>query len=115
MNSGELRLVLQKRGYKFKSETDSEAVAVLTKFLYDSQPNKCITFPALIKAVLLELEGSFAFVFKSRCFPNEVVTAQCRLPLLISIKTEKKLKVDFVDVEFVGQGEVSAGGDSGEW
>ena len=29
-------------------------------------------------------------------------------------KTEKKLKVDFVDIEFAGQDEVSAGGDSGE-
>ena len=113
-NSGELRLILQRHGYKFKSETDSEAMAVLTKFIYDSQPNKCITFPALIRPVLLELEGSFMFIFKSRCFPNEVVTTQHRSPLLIGAKTEKKLKVEFVDVEFVGQDEVSAGGDSGE-
>ena len=54
------------------------------------------------------------FVFKSRHFPNEVVTAWHGLALLIGIKTEKKLKVDFVDIEFVGQDEVSAGGDSGE-
>ncbi|KAG6856944.1 glutamine--fructose-6-phosphate transaminase (isomerizing) [Tephrocybe sp. NHM501043] len=102
-NSAELRLVLQKRGYKFESETDTEAVAILTKFLYDSRTDKYMTFTDLIKLVLKELEGSFAFVFKSKHFPNEVVTARRGSPLLIGVKTDKKLKVDFVDVEFAGQ------------
>ncbi|KAG8719442.1 glutamine--fructose-6-phosphate transaminase (isomerizing) [Ceratobasidium sp. 394] len=99
-NSGELRLVLQKRGFVFESETDTEAVAVLCKYIWDSQPSQRITFTSLIKTVLKELEGSFAFVFKSVHFPNEIVTARRGSPLLIGVKTEKKLKVDFVDVEF---------------
>ncbi|KAG8905021.1 glutamine--fructose-6-phosphate transaminase (isomerizing) [Tulasnella sp. 403] len=103
-NSGELRLVLQKRGYKFESETDTEAVAVLCKYIWDSQPKQRLTFTQLVKTVLKELEGSFAFVFKSTHFPNEVVTARRGSPLLIGVKTEKKLKVDFVDVE-LPQGE----------
>lgn len=102
-NSSELRLVLQKRGYKFETETDTEAVAILTKYVYDSQPDKRITFTDLIKTVLKELEGSFAFVFKSIHYPNEIVTARRGSPLLIGVKTDKKLKVDFVDVEFAGQ------------
>ncbi|KAF4618200.1 hypothetical protein D9613_011531 [Agrocybe pediades] len=102
-NSAELRLVLQKRGYKFETETDTEAVAILTKYVFDSHQDKELTFTGLIKAVLKELEGSFAFVFKSRHFPNEVVTARRGSPLLIGVKTDKKLKVDFVDVEFAGQ------------
>ncbi|KAJ7032037.1 hypothetical protein C8F04DRAFT_1109005 [Mycena alexandri] len=102
-NSAELRLVLQKRGYVFETDTDTEAVAKLTKYVYDSQPDKRITFTELIKAVLKELEGSFAFVFKSVHYPNEVVTARRGSPLLIGVKTDKKLKVDFVDVEFAGQ------------
>ena len=103
-NSAELRLVLQKRGYKFESETDTEAVAILTKYVYDSQPNKRPSFTELVKTVLKELEGSFAFVFKSYHYPNEVVTARRGSPLLIGVKTAKKLKVDFVDVEFAGEG-----------
>lgn len=106
-NSAELRLVLQKRGYKFETETDTEAVAILLKYVYDSQPDKRISFTDLIKAVLKELEGSFAFVFKSTHYPNEVVTARRGSPLLIGVKTDKKLKVDFVDVEFAGQEAVS--------
>lgn len=98
-NSGDLRLVLEKRGYKFETETDTEIAAVLTKYIWDSQPDKRLTFTALIKTVLKELEGSFAFVFKSTHFPDEVVTARRGSPLLIGVKTDKKLKVDFVDVE----------------
>ncbi|KAH7919404.1 isomerising glucosamine-fructose-6-phosphate aminotransferase [Leucogyrophana mollusca] len=101
-NAVALRQVLQKRGYTFESETDTEAVAILTKYIYDSQPDKRITFTSLVKTVLKELEGSFAFVFKSVHYPNEIVTARRGSPLLIGVKTEKKLKVDFVDVEFAG-------------
>ncbi|PSS32045.1 hypothetical protein PHLCEN_2v2190 [Hermanssonia centrifuga] len=99
-NAAALRLLLQKRGFKFESETDTEAVAILTKYIYDSQPDKRPSFTELVKTVLKELEGSFAFVFKSSHYPNEVVTARRGSPLLIGVKTEKKLKVDFVDVEF---------------
>lgn len=102
-NSAELRLVLQKRGYKFETETDTEAVAILTKYFYDTRGGKRLTFTELVKQVLKELEGSFAFVFKSIHFPNEVVTARRGSPLLIGVKTDKKLKVDFVDVEVAGQ------------
>ena len=102
-NNALLRLVLQNRGYKFETDTDTEAVAILTKYIYDSSKDKEITFTDLVKAVLKELEGSFAFVFKSRHYPNEVVTARRGSPLLIGVKTDKKLKVDFVDVEFAGQ------------
>jgi glutamine---fructose-6-phosphate transaminase (isomerizing) len=105
-NSNELRQVLQKRGYKFESETDTEAVAILTKYIYDSQPDKRPSFTSLVKTVLKELEGSFAFVFKSVHFPNEVVTARRGSPLLIGVKTQQKLKVDFVDVENPGKEDV---------
>jgi glucosamine--fructose-6-phosphate aminotransferase (isomerizing) len=115
-NSAELRLVLQKRGYNFQTETDTEAVAILLKYVYDSQPDKRISFTDLIKAMLKELEGSFAFVFKSTHYPNEVVTARRGSPLLIGVKTDKKLKVDFVDVEFAGQEAVNkATSDSRKW
>lgn len=48
---------------------------------------------------LLPQEGSFAFGFKSVHFPSEIVLARRGSPLLIGVKTDKKLKVDFVDVE----------------
>ena len=36
-NYKELRMVLEKRGYQFVSDTDSEVAVVLAKYLYDSQ------------------------------------------------------------------------------
>ncbi|KAK0554468.1 glutamine--fructose-6-phosphate transaminase (isomerizing) [Tilletia horrida] len=98
-NYRELKLVLSKRGYKFETETDTESVAVLCKYLYDSIQGRKPDFTTLIKSVVKELEGAFSFVFKSVHYPGEVVLTRRGSPLLIGVKTEKKLKVDFVDVE----------------
>ncbi|KAI8909059.1 hypothetical protein EDD86DRAFT_226740, partial [Gorgonomyces haynaldii] len=97
-NYKELRAVLEKKGYVFESDTDTECIAKLAKYLYDSSKN--IGFVSLIKAVVKELEGAFAIIVKSKHYPNQVVAARRGSPLLIGVKTAKKLKVDFVDVEF---------------
>lgn len=102
-NYKELKLVLQKRGYHFHTDTDTECVAVLCKYVYDSQPNTRLNFQSLIKTVLKELEGSFAFVFKSVHFPDEIIAARRGSPLLIGVKADRKLKVDFVDVELANE------------
>jgi glucosamine--fructose-6-phosphate aminotransferase (isomerizing) len=47
--------VLLKRGYAFHTETDTEAVAVLCKYVYDSQPHKRLSFTELTKTVIKEL------------------------------------------------------------
>jgi glucosamine--fructose-6-phosphate aminotransferase (isomerizing) len=107
-NYKELRLVLEKRGYTFDSDTDTEVAAVLTKYLFDSQTangGRVPTFTSLIKSVVKELEGAFAFVFKSTHYPDELVVCRRGSPVLIGVKTEKKLKVDFVDVELPSQSE----------
>ncbi|KAJ1565882.1 glutamine--fructose-6-phosphate transaminase (isomerizing) [Nowakowskiella sp. JEL0078] len=102
-NYKELRTVLEKKGYVFESDTDTECIAKLAKYLYDSQKGSgTLTFTSLIKAVVKELEGAFAMILKSVHFPGEMVATRRGSPLLIGVKTAKKLKVDFVDVEFGG-------------
>lgn len=54
-NYRELKLVLTKRGYKFETETDTESVAVLCKYLYDSAQGRKPDFTSLIKSVVKEL------------------------------------------------------------
>ncbi|KNE66182.1 glutamine-fructose-6-phosphate transaminase (isomerizing) [Allomyces macrogynus ATCC 38327] len=98
-NFKEIRMVLEKKGFVFESDTDTECVAKLAKYLYDQGKGK-LSFTALVKAVIKELEGAFALIFKSTKFPNELVATRRGSPLLIGVKTDKKLKVDFVDVEF---------------
>ncbi|KAI9497887.1 isomerising glucosamine-fructose-6-phosphate aminotransferase [Zychaea mexicana] len=99
-NYKEIKTLLEKKGISFETETDTECVAKLTKYIYDSQKDSNITLTTLVKAVAKELEGSFAFIFKSCHFPDEVVATRRGSPLLVGVKTAKKLKVDFVDVEF---------------
>jgi glucosamine--fructose-6-phosphate aminotransferase (isomerizing) len=48
-------LVLEKRGYQFETETDTEVAAKLCKFLYDNSKGKNLTFTGLIKSVIKEL------------------------------------------------------------
>jgi glutamine---fructose-6-phosphate transaminase (isomerizing) len=101
-NYKDLKTLLEKKGYKFESETDTECVAKLALYVFDQQKSssKPPSFHSLIKAVIKELEGAFALIFKSVHYPNEVVAARRGSPLIIGVKSEKKLKVDFVDVEF---------------
>jgi glucosamine--fructose-6-phosphate aminotransferase (isomerizing) len=61
-NFKELKTVLEKKGYVFESDTDTEIVAKLTKYLWDSRKDKVnISFTSLVKAVVKELViyGSF--------------------------------------------------------
>ncbi|KAJ1334860.1 glutamine-fructose-6-phosphate transaminase (isomerizing) [Batrachochytrium salamandrivorans] len=85
-NYKELRTVLEKFGFVFESDTDTEAAAACQVHLRYS-------------AVCKELEGAFALIFKSTHYPNEMVAARRGSPLLIGVKTSRKLKVDFVDVD----------------
>jgi len=57
-NYKELKLLLEKKGYPFESQTDTECIAKLALYIYESQKDKSMTFTALVKAVILELVGS---------------------------------------------------------
>ncbi|KAK9368312.1 hypothetical protein V1509DRAFT_85389 [Lipomyces kononenkoae] len=98
-NYRELKSLLESKGYLFESETDSECIAKLAKYVYDTH-NGQIDFTELLKLVLLEIEGSYGILIKSTHYPGEVIAARNGSPLLVGIKSERKLKVDFVDVEF---------------
>ncbi len=105
-NYREIKSLLESKGYRFESETDTEAIAKLTKFIYDQYikehgiDNKP-DFSDLAKQVVKELEGAYGLIIKSVHYPDELVATRKGSPLLVGVKTEQKLKVDFVDVEFV--------------
>ncbi|KAK4979437.1 glutamine--fructose-6-phosphate transaminase (isomerizing) [Elasticomyces elasticus] len=101
-NYKELKTLLEGKGFKFETETDTEAIAKLAKYIYDEHPK--IEFTTLVKAVIKELQGAFGLLLKSVHFPHEVVAARKGSPLVIGVKTAKKMKVDFVDVEYAEEG-----------
>jgi glucosamine--fructose-6-phosphate aminotransferase (isomerizing) len=93
-----LKALLETKGFRFETETDTEAIAKLAKYIYDQQPD--ISFPDLAKAVIKELDGAFGLLLKSVHYPHEVLAARKGSPLVIGVKTARKMMVDFVDVEF---------------
>lgn len=55
-NYKELKTVLENKGYMFESQTDTECVAKLAKYIFDMQKgSKSLTFTSLVKAVIKEL------------------------------------------------------------
>jgi glucosamine--fructose-6-phosphate aminotransferase (isomerizing) len=93
-----LKALLESKGEVFESETDTECIAKLAKYIYDQ--NKSIDFTTLAKSIISELEGAFGLLLKSVHYPHEVIAARKGSPLVIGVKTSRKMKVDFVDVEF---------------
>ncbi|KAK9321468.1 hypothetical protein V1517DRAFT_173529 [Lipomyces orientalis] len=98
-NYRELKSLLESKGYSFETETDTECIAKLAKYVYDTNKGR-LDFTELLKLILVEIEGSYGILVKSIHYPGEVIAARNGSPLLVGIKSERKLKVDFVDVEF---------------
>ncbi|KAK2030903.1 glutamine-fructose-6-phosphate transaminase [Colletotrichum zoysiae] len=105
-NYKELKTLLSAKGFKFETETDTECIAKLAKYLYDQHPE--VGFTDLAKAVINELEGAYGLLIKSVHYPHEVIAARKGSPLVIGVKTQKRMKVDFVDVEYSEEGVLSA-------
>lgn len=100
-NYKELKTLLESKGFKFETETDTECIAKLAKYLYDQHPQ--VGFTDLAKAVISELEGAYGLLIKSVHYPHEVIAARKGSPLVIGVKTQKRMKVDFVDVEYADE------------
>ncbi|ODH21460.1 glutamine-fructose-6-phosphate transaminase (isomerizing) [Paracoccidioides brasiliensis] len=105
-NYRELKALLESKGFRFETETDTECIAKLAKYLYDQHPD--IDFTVLAKAVVKELQGAFGLLLKSVHYPHEVIAARKGSPLVVGVRTGKKMKVDFVDVEFSEDGALPA-------
>ncbi|KAK2682803.1 hypothetical protein RAB80_000749 [Fusarium oxysporum f. sp. vasinfectum] len=89
-NYKELKTLLQAKGFKFETETDTECIAKLTKYIHDQHPS--IGFTDLAKAVIQELEGAYGLLIKSVHYPHEVIAARKGSPLVIGVKTERRMK-----------------------
>jgi glucosamine--fructose-6-phosphate aminotransferase (isomerizing) len=95
-NYKEVKVFLQKKGYEFESDTDTEIIAKLVHHLYH-QNQKC-SFRELVEQVIQQLEGAFALCFKSKHFPGECVATRRGSPLLVGIKTKTRLATDHVPI-----------------
>lgn len=95
-NYKDLKQFLEKKGFQFESETDTEVIAKLIKHLHDTLPS--LSFREIVEQAIQQLEGAFALVFKSSKFPNQVVATRRGSPLLVGIKTKASLPTDYIPV-----------------
>ncbi|XP_014900346.1 glutamine--fructose-6-phosphate aminotransferase [isomerizing] 2 [Poecilia latipinna] len=99
-NYKELKKYLITKGYEFESDTDTEVIPKLIKYLYDNRENDSVTFSTLVERVIQQLEGAFALVFKSRHYPGEAVSTRRGSPLLIGVRSEHELPTEQIPVQY---------------
>jgi len=78
-NHDELRAALQKRGYVFASQTDTEVIAHLVDSLYDGD-----LFEA-VKAAIQQLHGAYAIAVFHKDEPHRVIGARAGSPLILGV------------------------------
>jgi len=106
-NYRELRTFLSGKGYTFISETDTESIAILIQYIYDQykQKGEDVTFVTLVEDTMSHLKGSFALVFKSSHYPNQLVATRLGSPLLVGIKKQEFDGVVSTEVKVVDTAE----------
>ncbi|NP_001080483.1 glutamine-fructose-6-phosphate transaminase 2 L homeolog [Xenopus laevis] len=97
-NYKDLKKFLESKGYEFESETDTETIAKLVKYMYDNRECDEISFTTLVERVIQQLEGAFALVFKSVYFPGQAVGTRRGSPLLMGVRSEHKLSTDHIPI-----------------
>tara|TARA_B100000768_G_C11282709_1_gene379623 strand:- start:708 stop:2552 length:1845 start_codon:yes stop_codon:yes gene_type:complete len=81
-NYDALRTILYKKGYLFKSETDSE---VLVNLIEEVKKTKKVKLGKAVRLALKQVVGAYAIVVFDSTNPTEIVTAKLGSPLAIGV------------------------------
>ena len=81
-NYDALRSILYKKGYLFKSETDSE---VLVNLIEEVKKTKKVKLGKAVRLALKQVVGAYAIVVFDSTNPTEIVTAKLGSPLAIGV------------------------------
>ena len=79
-NCQSLKTALQKRGYEFKSQTDTEALAHLIE---DIKKNVQVELAEAVRLALTQVLGAYAIIVISMEEPNTLIVARKGSPLII--------------------------------
>ena len=88
-NYKDIKQFLMTKGFRFESDTDTEAIAKLLAHLANENPRS--SFRQLVEQTIQQLEGAFACVFKSSLFPGECVATRRGSPMVVGIKSGQKI------------------------
>uniref|UniRef100_A0A8C7N9T5 glutamine--fructose-6-phosphate transaminase (isomerizing) n=1 Tax=Oncorhynchus kisutch TaxID=8019 RepID=A0A8C7N9T5_ONCKI len=84
-NYKELRKYLKSKGYKFESETDTEVIPKLIKYVYDNSENDYVSFSTLVERVIQQLVS----VMEGR-----------GSPLLIGVRSKYELSMEQIPIQY---------------
>ena len=82
-NYQKIKSFLEKKGYVFESQTDTETVAKLLDYYYNGDPMETI------QKVLGDIEGSYALGIVFKDFPESVYAVRKDSPLIVGIGDEE--------------------------
>ncbi|KAG6738583.1 hypothetical protein POTOM_058203 [Populus tomentosa] len=92
-----LRETLIRHGFTFESETDTEVIPKLAKFVFDKanegEGSHTVTFSEVVLEVMRHLEGAYALIFKSPHYPNELIACKRGSPLLLGVKLHASVNI----------------------
>ncbi|XP_024516322.1 glutamine--fructose-6-phosphate aminotransferase [isomerizing] 2 isoform X1 [Selaginella moellendorffii] len=117
-----LKETLLRHGFEFESETDTEVIPKLAKFVHDRLSEgkhlglvshlmrplfnffaeaADVSFTQVVMEVMRQLEGAYALIFKSPHYPNELVSCKRGSPLLLGVKDtgEEYAKADAFEAD----------------
>ncbi|HTB25300.1 MAG TPA: glutamine--fructose-6-phosphate transaminase (isomerizing) [Puia sp.] len=81
-NYNQLKTELTKKGYSFKSDTDTE---VLLNFIEDIQENNSCSLEESLRIALKRVTGAYVIVLLDRDHPDTIIAARKGSPLVIGI------------------------------
>eukprot|EP00178_Gracilaria_changii_P028265 TRINITY_DN981_c0_g1_i1.p1 TRINITY_DN981_c0_g1~~TRINITY_DN981_c0_g1_i1.p1 ORF type:complete len:703 (-),score=111.60 TRINITY_DN981_c0_g1_i1:1572-3680(-) len=90
-----LKEMLMSKGFHFTSDTDTEVVAKLLKYLYDTvrENGETLTFPRLVMHLVHAIEGAYALLIRSTAYPNELVACKVGSPLVLGLKPTQREEI----------------------
>uniref|UniRef100_A0A8C8HLJ5 glutamine--fructose-6-phosphate transaminase (isomerizing) n=1 Tax=Oncorhynchus tshawytscha TaxID=74940 RepID=A0A8C8HLJ5_ONCTS len=84
------------KGYEFESETDTETIAKLVKYMYDNRESEDLSFATLVERVTQQLVGACSSTERGG-------------PLLIGVKSDHKLSTDHIPILYRSSGKDKKG------
>ncbi|VFQ69782.1 unnamed protein product [Cuscuta campestris] len=102
-----LKATLIRHDFTFESETDTEVIPKLAKYVFDKaneEGDQSVTFSQVVLEVIRHLEGTYGLIFKSRHYPSELIACKRGSPLLLGVKDleqEAGVGASFSDPKFL--------------
>ncbi|KAA3462159.1 glutamine--fructose-6-phosphate aminotransferase [isomerizing] 2-like [Gossypium australe] len=104
-----LKETLTRHGFNFESDTDTEVIPKLAKYVFDKateEGDQSATFSLVVLEVMRHLEGAYALIFKSHHYPNELIACKRGSPLLLGVKElseDMHSGAPFLDLKFISE------------